>query len=170
MTSRLPLARRLAERLWAGRKGSAAVEFALVLPFMVLLCFAFVGAGRLFWNYHIAVSSVRDAARYAARLPMTCAGLTNAGDVTNIQNLTRTGTIDGSGAPMIATWTSNATVAVTVSCVANGGGAYSGRYDGMTGVPRVQVAATPPYIESFGPLTGITLTSFTVSSQQAWTE
>jgi len=170
MTSRPALPPRRLKRLLADHEGSAAVEFALVLPFMVLLCFAFVGAGRLFWNYHIAVSSVRDAARYAARLPMTCAGMTNAGDVTYIQNLTRTGTRDGSGAPLIANWTSNATVVVTVSCVNNAGGTYSGRYEDMTGVPRVQVAATPPYIESFGPLTGISLTSFTVSSQQAWTE
>lgn len=162
--------RAISRRLLAGREGSAAVEFALVLPFMVLLCFAFVGAGRLFWNYHIAVASVRDAARYAARLPMTCGGLTNAGDTTKVQNVTRTGTADGSGSPLIATWTSNATVTVTVSCVSNTGGAYSGRYEDMTGVPRVQVSATPPYIESFGPLTGVTLTSFTVSAQQAWTE
>ncbi len=168
MTSRPALFR----RLLAGRSGSAAVEFALVLPFMVLLCFAFVGAGRLFWNYHIAVSAVRDAARYAARLPMDCAGFTGtsaAQNLTNTQNLTRTGTVDASGTPLIATWTSNATVTVSFSCVANSG-AYLGRYEDMTGVPRVQVSATPPYIESFGPLTGVTLTSFTVSAQEAWTE
>ncbi|MDR6533061.1 MULTISPECIES: TadE/TadG family type IV pilus assembly protein [Caulobacter] len=167
MTSRpIPLLR----RLLAGCGGSAAVEFALILPFMTLLCFAFVGAGRLFWNYHIAVSAVRDAARYAARLPMTCAGLTNAGDTTKVQNVARTGVGDGVGSPLIANWTSNASVVVTVSCVSNAGGAYSGRYEDMTGVPIVQVSASPPYIDSFGPLTGVTLTSFTVSAQQAWTE
>jgi hypothetical protein len=137
---------------------------------MTLLCFAFVGAGRLFWNYHIAVSAVRDAARYAARLPMTCAGLTAAGDAAKVQNLARTGTNDGAGSPLIANWTSNASVVVTVSCVSNAGGAYSGRYEDMTGVPIVQVSASPPYIDSFGPLTGVTLTGFTVSAQQAWTE
>lgn len=157
-------------RFLASRDGSTAVEFALVLPFLVLLMFGFVGMGRLFWNYHIAVSAVRDAARYAARLPMTCAGLTNAGDVAFVQNLTRTGTKDGSGAPLIASWTSNATVVVTVSCVSNTGGTYSGRYEDMTGVPVVKVTATPPYTDSFGPLTGVNLTSFTVAAQQAWTE
>jgi Flp pilus assembly protein TadG len=157
-------------RLLAGRGGSAAVEFALVLPFMTLLCFAFVGAGRLFWNYHIAVSAVRDAARYAARLPMTCAGFTNAGDATKVQNVARTGVGDGTGSPLIANWISNASVVVTVSCVSNAGGAYAGRYEDMTGVPIVQVTASPPYIDSFGPLTGVSLTSFTVSAQQAWTE
>jgi Flp pilus assembly protein TadG len=157
-------------RLLAGRGGSAAVEFALILPFMTLLCFAFVGTGRLFWNYHIAVSAVRDAARYAARLPMTCAGLTNAGDAVKVQNVARTGVGDGTGSPLIASWTSNASVVVTVSCVSNTGGAYSGRYEDMTGVPIVQVSASPPYIDSFGPLTGISLTGFTVSAQQAWTE
>jgi Flp pilus assembly protein TadG len=167
MTRRLVLQLR---RLLAGQRGSAAVEFALILPFMTLLCFAFVGAGRLFWNYHIAVSAVRDAARYAARLPMTCAGLTVGGDAAKVQSLARTGTSDGSGSPLIANWTSNASVVVTVSCVGNTGGAYSGRYEDMTGVPIVQVSASPPYIDSFGPLTGVTLTGFTVSAQQAWTE
>jgi Flp pilus assembly protein TadG len=141
-------------RLLAGRGGSAAVEFALILPFMTLLCFAFVGTGRLFWNYHIAVSAVR----------------TNAGDAVKVQNVARTGVGDGTGSPLIASWTSNASVVVTVSCVSNTGGAYSGRYEDMTGVPIVQVSASPPYIDSFGPLTGISLTSFTVSAQQAWTE
>jgi Flp pilus assembly protein TadG len=157
-------------RLLAGRAGSAAVEFALILPFMTLLCFGFIGAGRLFWNYHIAISAVRDAARYAARLPMTCAGFTNGGDAVKVQNLARTGVGDGTGLPLIANWTSNASVVITVSCVSNTGGAYSGRYEDMAGVPIVRVSASPPYIDSFGPLTGVSLTGFTVSAQQAWTE
>lgn len=157
-------------RFLAGRAGSAAVEFALILPLLTLLMFAFVGAGRLFWNYHIAVSSVRDAARFAARLPMTCGGLTSADDLLHVQHLARTGDILGTGAPLIASWTSDASVVVTVTCVSNAGGTYLGRYEDTADIPIVKVTATPPYIDSFGGLTGVTLTGFTVSAQQAWME
>ncbi len=156
-------------RLLAERRGSVAVEFALVLPFLVLLMFAFVGVGRLFWNYHIAVSAVRDAARYAARLPMTCAGL-SAGDQLEVQHLARTGDIAAAGPPLIANWTSDASVVVAVTCVSNAGGAYLGRYEDMADVPVVKVTASPPYIDAFGGLTGVSLTTFSVSAQQAWTE
>jgi Flp pilus assembly protein TadG len=159
----------LLRRALAGRGGSVAVEFALVLPFLVLLMFAFVGVGRLFWNYHIAVSAVRDAARYAARLPMTCAGL-SAGDQLEVQRLARTGDIAAAGPPLIANWTSDASVVVTVTCVSNAGGAYLGRYEDMADVPVVRVTASPPYIDAFGGLTGVSLTTFSVSAQQAWTE
>jgi len=157
-------------RFLAARAGSTAVEFALILPLLTLLMLAFVGAGRLFWNYHIAVSSVRDAARFAARLPMTCGGLTNANDLLRVQRLARTGDVDGTGAPLIASWTSNASIVVTVTCVGNTGGAYVGRYEDVANIPIVKVTASPPYIDSFGGLTGVTLTGFTVSAQQAWME
>ncbi|EJL25248.1 Flp pilus assembly protein TadG [Caulobacter sp. AP07] len=156
-------------RFLAGRGGSAAVEFALVLPFLMLLMFAFIGVGRLFWNYHIAVSAVRDAARYAAPLPMTCAGL-SASDQLHVQHLARTGDITATGGPLIANWTSDASVVVTVSCVSNAGGTYLGRYEDMANVPVVKVTASPPYIDAFGGLTGVSLTTFSVSAQQAWTE
>jgi Flp pilus assembly protein TadG len=159
----------LPRRFLVGRGGSAAVEFALVLPFLMLLLFGFIGVGRLFWNYHIAVSAVRDAARYAARLPMTCAGL-SAGDQLHVRRLARTGDIDAVGAPLIAGWTSDASVVVTVTCVSNAGATYVGRYEDMANVPVVKVTASPPYADAFGGLTGVSLTTFSVSAQQAWTE
>jgi Flp pilus assembly protein TadG len=152
-------------------EGTAAVEFALVLPIMIVLLFGFVEIGRLFWSYQIASAAVRDGARLAARLPMDCGSLTGAGDLTRVKNLVRTGAIDGTGSPLVAGWTDSASVAVAVSCIDNSGGTYSGRYLALAGIPKVQVTATVPFSFMFGPLFGnSTMTSFQVANQQAWTQ
>lgn len=65
-------------------EGATAVEFAILMPIM-MVCFGAITEGsRIFWNYQSAVSGVRDAARYLARTtPATiCNGLANASYVT----------------------------------------------------------------------------------------
>ena len=44
--------------------GSAAVEFALILPVLILLIFMGLVLGRLFWHYTVAHKAAQDAARY----------------------------------------------------------------------------------------------------------
>ena len=46
------------------QKGTAIVEFALVLPFLLLLTFITTEFGRAIWQYNTLAKSVRDAARY----------------------------------------------------------------------------------------------------------
>jgi Flp pilus assembly protein TadG len=46
------------------QKGVALVEFALVLPFLLLLSIMTVEFGRAIWEYNTLTKSVRDAARY----------------------------------------------------------------------------------------------------------
>ncbi len=48
------------------QRGVALVEFALVLPLLLLLCLTVVELGRAFWHYKVLVQSVREAARYVA--------------------------------------------------------------------------------------------------------
>ena len=157
-------------------RGSSAAEFALILPLLTLLLFGFYEAGRIYWNYNIVQSSARDAARYAARMPMTCdsggvGAFTDASDETEIKNLTRTGTLAGTGDPLVAGWTNNATVTVSITCVDNAGGAMGGRYTGFTKIPTVSISAAAPYGALFGGLVpGFDLSSITVSNAQAWTE
>ncbi len=56
------------QRFANDQSGAALVEFALVFPVMMLF-FAFVmETGRILWTYQIAVSGVRDAGRYLARI------------------------------------------------------------------------------------------------------
>ncbi len=46
------------------QKGVALVEFALILPFLLLLSIMAIEFGRAIWEYNILTKSVRDAARY----------------------------------------------------------------------------------------------------------
>lgn len=157
-------------------RGVAASEFALILPLLVLLMFSFYEAGRIYWSYNVVQSSARDAARYAARMPITCDSggvgtFTDATDPAEIQNLTRTGTLDGTGNPLVAGWTNNATVTVAVACVDNSSAAMSGRYDGHAKIPTVTITAAAPYGAMFaGIVPGFNLSSITISNAQPWTE
>ncbi len=56
--------------------GATAVEFAILIPIMMVCFGAIVEGARIYWNYQGAVSGVRDAARYIARIedPGRCAG------------------------------------------------------------------------------------------------
>lgn len=143
-------------RLFWDRRGSAAVEMAIIAPMLVLLMFSSVEMGNYFLNQHIVAKAVRDGARYAARLPMTnysCSTVSGTAEA-DIQNVTRTGTVDGSGTGRLGYWQAQEagtdTVTVTVDCDTSG--TYSGIYDGlaMGGVPRVTVSADVPYPSLFG--------------------
>ena len=62
---------RLLTQVAHDRSATAAVEMALVAPLLILLMFASVDAGNYFLSEHVVDKAVRDAARYAARLPFT---------------------------------------------------------------------------------------------------
>lgn len=161
--------------IFRDERGVAASEFALILPLLTLLMFAFYEAGRIYWNYNIVQSSSRDAARYAARMPITCSSggvgaFTDPTDETQIKNLTRTGTLDGTGDPVVSGWDDNTTVTVTLTCVDNTAGTLSGRYSGHTKIPTVSITANAPYGAMFGGLVGLDLDAITISNAQAWTE
>jgi Flp pilus assembly protein TadG len=77
------------------QKGVALVEFALILPFLLLLSILAVEFGRAIWQYNTLTKSVRDAARYLA--------LQTPGDATAItraRNLMIYGNRSGTGTPM----------------------------------------------------------------------
>lgn len=75
------------------QKGVALVEFALVLPFLILLSIITVEFGRAVWEYNTLTKSVRDAARYLSiQTPGT--------KITEARNLAVYGNPSGSGAPL----------------------------------------------------------------------
>jgi Flp pilus assembly protein TadG len=62
--------------------GSAAVEFALILPVIVAMLAFSLFFGRVCWHYSAAVKAAHDAARYLSTVPVaemrTLANATNA--------------------------------------------------------------------------------------------
>lgn len=55
-------------RFAAARSGAALVEFALVLPFLLIVSFVSLDGMRLMWAYQAATAGVHEAARYLARV------------------------------------------------------------------------------------------------------
>ena len=53
-------------KLARAQKGSSSVEFALVLPLLILFVLGIIDAGRLMWSYNRAEKAAQMAARYAA--------------------------------------------------------------------------------------------------------
>ncbi|WP_431298239.1 TadE/TadG family type IV pilus assembly protein [Tabrizicola sp. BL-A-41-H6] len=48
--------------------GAQLVEFALVLPMMLLVFAVIIEGGRMMWSYQTVVAGVRDASRFLARV------------------------------------------------------------------------------------------------------
>lgn len=151
-------------RLASDRTGAAAAEMALSLPLLVILLFGSFELGYYFLSEHVVQKAVRDAARYASRLPMvnypSCDpvnGVT-AGARLQIQKLARTGDPAGTVARLQG-WTQDTMTTVTMSCDTSG--TYAGMYVAQTNVPIVTVSAAVPYPSLFGtvglPDPGLTL-------------
>lgn len=104
-------------RFLADARGAAAVEMALMLPFLLTLMFGGFEIGNYFWSEHKVVEGVRAGVRYASRQPIdTLCPTQNSTTLANIQNVTRTGKLDSTAAPLVPGWTANSQVTVTVRC------------------------------------------------------
>ncbi len=108
-------------RLWAARRrnrglagdcrGVAAVEFGILLPFMMILLAGVSDLGRSIWQSHALTKGVRDAARYLSRVdfnndaqPFTAAQLTAA------KNLALRGSFDTSRPFPFGHWATSVTI------------------------------------------------------------
>lgn len=148
------------------RRGSAAAEFALILPMLMALLFVMFEGGHYLFVQHQIVKGVRDGARFASRLPFsdyTCSTVAGTAE-TQIKEVTRTGKISG-GTARVTGWT-NGEVTVSVSCPATA--VTTGIYASMTNAPRVSVSARVPYTSLFRALGGsIGNGAFVAANQQA---
>ena len=75
------------------QRGVAILEFALVVPFLLVMTFLVTEFGRAIYQYNTLTKSVRDAARYLSiQTPNT--------HVTEAQNLVVYGNTAGTGTPL----------------------------------------------------------------------
>jgi Flp pilus assembly protein TadG len=75
------------------QRGVAVIEFALVLPMLLVMTFVVTEFGRAIYQYNILAKSVRDAARYlSVQTPNT--------HVAQAQNLVVYGNTTGTGSPL----------------------------------------------------------------------
>lgn len=175
---------RLAHRLLGHCGGNAAVEMALVTPFLLIILFGSVELGNYFMDEHTLVKAVRDGARFAARQSFanytSCSGAPGGTVVSDTQNVVINGYLSGG-----STITPNASagdITLSVSCTATAGGQdmlgiYRSRFgstcDGSTAngcAQIVTVNATVPYRSVLGRLgfSGLGL-NLNASSQAAVT-
>lgn len=142
----------LLHRFARDRRGSAAVEMALVAPLLIVLLFGAFELGNYFLTEHKVVKAVRDGARYAARQAFDqyagCAPSSVVVDST--RNVTRTGQVANGGTPRVLGWTNPATITVTSVCNRTGSFQNQGIYRNLTvGAPVVIVSATVQYTPLF---------------------
>lgn len=156
---------RLLSRFGRARKGAALVEFSLLAPVLIFLMCGLAEFSNAMRQYHIMEKSVRDAARYLARVPMTGCTI-NGGAITAAQNLALTGQTASGGPYVLPAWTDPATVRVAVAdCVSNTTHTYRG-HDQM---PVIEVTADATY-EDLGLLgvLGFDEINLEVRHQQLW--
>ena len=151
-------------RLASDRSGSSAAEMAMALPLLMILLVGTFELGNYFLAEHVVQKSVRDAARYAARLPMASypSCVPTAAAETEIQKVARTGRPDGT-VQRLQGWTADNMTTITVTCDTSG--TYTGIYsDFAEGVPTITIAASVPYPSLFGTL-GFGAVSLTLNAR-----
>ena len=71
------IARSAVRTLIGDRRGAGAVEFALVIPLLLLLLFGIIDAGRFLWEFNRAEKATQMGARYAIVTDVIPAALVN---------------------------------------------------------------------------------------------
>lgn len=165
----------LASSFWRDARGTAAVETVLILPLAVLLLVTAMEAGNFLYAEHQVAKGVRDAARYAGRLPFStynCTAATGETDLpagtawTRIANVAVYGKIDpgNSTAKRLWTWDVNTSeISIRYACVANTGGMYST----IGYAPIVTVIGKPNYPSLFSSMAGLPNTTRLFARNQA---
>jgi len=138
--------------------GNAVVEFALILPFLLLLFSGLTEIGRAYFQANAIEKGLRAAALYASRAPTPL----SAADQLITENIARTGTVDGSGVSLVSGWDKpGASVTITST-------GYN--LDG-TIIPVIKVdAAVPldPLVPELLSLVGLQTFTINLSHEQAY--
>lgn len=142
-------------RILRDTQGTAAAEFAMILPLLIIFLVVVMDFGRLMMDYHAVSKSIRDASRYLGRVGVTCGAgggaIDNAADITRAKNLALSGSVNtpAAGAYLLPYWTDPNTISVNITCIVNTG-QFSGRYNSLAFIPSIVVTATVPFSLFFG--------------------
>jgi len=100
--------------LWRSEDGSALVEAAVAVPFLMTLILGVLDYSFFFYQQHLVSTGIRDAARYLARTSSPTSGTSQ----TTAQNLAATGSPSG-GTYRRVTGFDPGNVSISISYVAN---------------------------------------------------
>ncbi|MEW6641883.1 MAG: TadE/TadG family type IV pilus assembly protein [Pseudomonadota bacterium] len=152
--------------LWRNQDGSALVEAAVVVPFLMTLILGILDYSFFFYQQHLVATGIRDAARYLARTSSPTSGTSQ----TTAQNLATTGSPTG-GTYRRVTGFNPGNVAISISYVANALNSTTNvrpyrqapsECGGPDQIAIISVTGSFPYA-SFGFLSFLGLSSPTVS-------
>jgi Flp pilus assembly protein TadG len=139
---------RTRHRRYKENRGNELIEFALVLPLLVLMLAGAIEFGRAFYTYNILTKSVRNAARYLSDAQISDTGVIGAGYVAKTKNLAVYGNVAGTGTKVIPDLQTT-----QINVPATTPGPSVGQF-------HVTVSASYPYSPLFGfLLSGVTLTT-----------
>jgi Flp pilus assembly protein TadG len=148
--------------LWRNDKGSALVEGAIIVPFLLVLVLGVFEFSWLFYQQHLISTGINDGARYVARSAKPH-DLTIQNDA---KKLATTGAIDGDTA-RVRGWTTR-DVHISYASVNNSVGSNGltpFRGDAAIQIVTVSTTLTVPSLGFFGSL-GLKPPALTVSHQE----
>jgi|GEM_PF-6690523 len=130
----------------AHERGLAIVEFAVSLPFLLLMLVALTELGRAFFTYAVLTKSVEIGARYVAAETLTSVGYADltAGKILSARNLVMYGNIGGQGEQLVEGLDGGH---ITVACTY---GTSSGHCSTNNGVAPVTVTAEVAFTPVMG--------------------
>lgn len=136
--------------------GSAAVEFALVVPVLLLLFSGFTEYGRAYFQAGAIEKGLRAATLFVARSPTPL----SAADALIAENILKTGTADGSGALLVSGWSaSGAGYTITTTNFDLSG----------TLIPVIRISASVPFdpiVPGLASMVGLGAMTITLSHEQ----
>jgi Flp pilus assembly protein TadG len=80
-------------------RGAELIEFAMVLPLLLLMCLGVIEFGRVYYTYHILTKALRDGARYAATGRMNSDGTWVATETPSMTTKTQNVVVYGKSNP-----------------------------------------------------------------------
>lgn len=92
--------------------GAAAVEFAILLPLLILIVGGIIEFGRVFWYYDALTKATRDGARYLSIAPMS--SYSDSGAIADAARGIVTGAVTNAGLPSFTN--SNVSITCVPAC------------------------------------------------------